>query len=95
MPTVYIKQLKHYTQGGIRGSGEGNYTVKCVHYHLKNMSLINLLTMHTHFKYVLTNFVTLRKFGLGRFTVMTWKLFISILHIYFDMQVSFGNHDPL
>jgi len=59
MPTVYIKQLKHYSQGGIRGSGEGNYTVKCVNYHLKNMSLINLLTLHIHFKYVLTNFVTL------------------------------------
>jgi len=59
MPTVYIKQLKHYTQGGIRGSGEGNYTVKCVYYHLKNMSFINLLTLHTHFKYVLTNFVTI------------------------------------
>jgi hypothetical protein len=58
MPTVYIKQLKHYTQGGIRGSEEGNYMVKCINYHLKNMSLINLLTLHTHFKYVLTNFVT-------------------------------------
>ena len=30
----------------------------CVNYHL-NMSLINLSTLHTHFKYVLTNFVTL------------------------------------
>ena len=27
MPTVYIKQLKQYTQGGIHGSGEGNYMV--------------------------------------------------------------------
>jgi hypothetical protein len=59
MPTVYIKQLNHYTKGGIRCSGEGNYMVKCVNYHLKNMSLINLLTLHTHFKYGLTNFVTL------------------------------------
>ena len=48
MPTVYIKQLKHYAQGGIHGSGEGNYTMKCVNYHLKNMSLINLLPLHTH-----------------------------------------------
>ena len=60
MPTVYIKQLKHYTQkGGIRAIGDGNYTVKCVNYHLKNIALINLLTLHTHFKYVLTNFVAI------------------------------------
>ena len=39
MPTVYIKQLKQYTQGGIHGSGEGNYTVKCINYQLKNMSI--------------------------------------------------------
>ena len=58
MPTVYIKQLKQYTKLGIRENGEGNYTVQCVNYHLKNLALINLLTLHTHFKYVLTNFVT-------------------------------------
>jgi len=40
MLSVYINQLKRYTQGGIRGSGEGNYMVKCVNCHLKNMSLI-------------------------------------------------------
>jgi len=59
MPTVYIKQLKHYTQGGIRGRGDENYMVKCVNCHLKTMSFFNLLTLHTHFKYVLTNFVTI------------------------------------
>jgi len=41
MPTVYIKQLKHYTlKRGIRGSGEGNYTIKCIKCHLKNIILI-------------------------------------------------------
>jgi hypothetical protein len=31
-----------YTKGGIRQSGEGNYTVKCANDHRKNIALINL-----------------------------------------------------
>ena len=49
---------KQIYKGGIRGSSDGNYTVKCVHYHLKKIALIYFLTLHTHFKYVLANFVT-------------------------------------
>jgi hypothetical protein len=58
MPTVYVKQLKQYTQkGGIRRQRRTLYGQ--VRKLSPIYSLINFLTLHIHFKYVLTNFVTL------------------------------------
>ena len=34
IPTVYKTIKTLYTNRGIRGSREGNYTVKCANYHL-------------------------------------------------------------